>query len=101
MKDILVHILKGFYNMTDLTAEEKKLYRNPINFERLITSPWIRIVKNLELEEKGKFEYEQNKKKINSDPSFSNIIDSEVREIIQQISNVFKIPVKTNPPTKL
>lgn len=58
MKLILVHILKGFYNMTDITDEEKKLYSDPINFERLITSPWIRIVKNLELEEKGKFEYE-------------------------------------------
>lgn len=100
MKEILDHILKGFYNMANLTDEEKKIYRDPINFERLITSPWIRIVKNLELEEKGKFEYEQKKKKINSDPSFSNVIDLEVREIIQQISKVFKIVIP-DPPTKL
>lgn len=52
-KEILNMIIKNFYDMTDLSEEEKLVYNNPDYFKTLLSSPWIRIVKNMNLEEVG------------------------------------------------
>lgn len=49
--------MKNFYNMTNLSEEEKQVYRDPQNFKTLLSSPWIRIVKNQGLEEVGELEF--------------------------------------------
>jgi len=35
-----------FYNMEGLPEEERSVYQSPRHFKELLTSPWIRIVKN-------------------------------------------------------
>lgn len=83
MKEILNKILKNFYDLTGLSDEEKRVYHDPKNFKTLLTSPWIRIVKNQGLEEVGPYEFKQGHRKFPTDSTFAQIMDSEVREVIQ------------------
>lgn len=90
MKEILSMILKNFYDMTDLSEEEKLVYRNPKYFKTLLSSPWIRIVKNQSLEEVGAYQYKQTSKRHKMDQKFKDILDTEVREVMEQIYQEFK-----------
>ena len=56
-RDTIQNIALHFYHLEGLTEEEKAVYKDPKHFKALLTSPWIRIVKDQGAEELGEDKY--------------------------------------------
>ena len=69
-RDVIKQIAQFFYSLETLTPEEREVYQDRKNFKALLTSPWIRIVKNQLEEEIGVDEF-ADMKKPEKDPVFA------------------------------
>lgn len=81
-KDTIRNIALHFYHLEGLTEEEKLVYKNPKNFKTLLTSPWIRIVKDQGAEELGQDKYDDSR---NPEPDevFRKVQNLKVRKILK------------------
>jgi hypothetical protein len=56
-RDVIHNICLNYYNLQNLSEEEKEVYKDPKNFKALLTGPWIRLVKSMGAEEIGEDDY--------------------------------------------
>jgi hypothetical protein len=81
---VIHNIVLNYYNLENLTNEEKEIYQNPKSFKALLTSPWIRVTKDIDAEVIGMDNY-LNEKNPEQDPFFAQIENLKVRDILKRV----------------
>lgn len=82
-------MVSGFYDLNNLTEEEMEVYRSPENFQTLLWSPWIHLIKDQEEEGDGELAG-ASKKGLEADETLDRLARNlQARNIVKEIYKLY------------